>query len=322
MDKIKLNLFDLKSKKDLLAVYKYFKSSTKKWFAGKEFQKSEIFMDRNCPLCGESSSRFVFEIDSFNYEECVNCCSIYTKPFPKPEVLGDLYSDGDYQVYQQKFVEKGQGIRQGLLEKRKFAQVKKFAGMERIQLLDVGSGKATFLNVCKNEGWIVEGIETTKSAKSDAWSKYGIVVHEESFEEIEIKKSFDVITFWGVLEHLQDPVMAITKAKSMLRDSGLLVFEVPSADCFLRHYLEKYPFGATRYIESGRHNIFFSKKIIEILAEKLGFKSEYIETNGLDIQTILLEELDHELTDKILNMQDIANNLLLGDHYRVFLRKN
>ena len=45
-----------------------------------------------------------------------------------------------------------------------------------------------------------------------------------------------------------------------------------------------------------------------------------IETNGLDIQTILLEEFDDEITDKIINMQDIINNSLLGDHYRVFLK--
>ena len=47
---------------------------------------------------------------------------------------------------------------------------------------------------------------------------------------------------------------------------------------------------------------------------------EYIETNGLDIQTILMEEFDNQTTDKIMNIQDIINDLLLGDHYRVFLR--
>ena len=48
---------------------------------------------------------------------------------------------------------------------------------------------------------------------------------------------------------------------------------------------------------------------------------ENIETNGLDIQTIILEEFEEALTNKLINMQDILNDLLLGDHYRVFLRK-
>ena len=29
----------------------------------------------------------------------------------------------------------------------------------------------------------------------------------------------------------------------------------------------------------------------------------------------------NKITDKIINIQDILNDLLLGDHYRVFLRK-
>ena len=34
-----------------------------------------------------------------------------------------------------------------------------------------------------------------------------------------------------------------------------------------------------------------------------------------------LEEFGAKITDKIINIQDTLNDLLLGDHYRVFLRK-
>ena len=97
-----------------------------------------------------------------------------------------------------------------------------------------------------------------------------------------------------------------------------LFFEVPSANCFISEYLRKYNFSPTRYIESGRHNIFFSLDAIEEISKNLDLKIEYIETNGLDIQTILMKEFDNKLTDKIINIQDTLNDLLLGDHYRVF----
>ena len=139
--------------------------------------------------------------------------------------------------------------------------------------------------------------------------------------DIELHKKFDVITLWGVLEHISDPVSALTKVVSLLEVGGILAFEVPSADCFLGKYLRKYNFSPTRYIESGRHNIFFSKKFIENIANHLKLELELIESNGLDIQTILLTEFDTETTDNILNLQDVINDLLLGDHYRVFLRK-
>ena len=101
----------------------------------------------------------------------------------------------------------------------------------------------------------------------------------------------------------------------------IIVFEVPSADCFISKYLKKYNFSPTRYIESGRHNIFFSSEVIGKIAEKFSLKIELIESNGLDIQTILLKEFDAKITDKIINIQDTLNDLLLGDHYRIFLRK-
>jgi hypothetical protein len=31
--------------------------------------------------------------------------------------------------------------------------------------------------------------------------------------------------------------------------------------------------------------------------------------------------IKNKITDKIINIQDILNDLLLGDHYRIFLRK-
>ena len=125
---------------------------------------------------------------------------------------------------------------------------------------------------------------------------------------------------WGVLEHVPNPLLTMKKVRDLLNKGGMFVFEVPSANCLISDYLKKYNFSPTRYIESGRHNIFFSIEVIRKIAENLKLKIEYIETNGLDIQTILMEEFDNQTTDKIMNIQDIINDLLLGDHYRVFLR--
>lgn len=321
MDKIRLDLFKLKTKADLEGVYQYFKKNTSNWFNEDGFGKSEFFKPRSCPICNEEKSESSFIIDNFNYEECTNCGSVYTKPSLKGGVLVDLYKKGEYQVYQKNLVEKSSGIRKGILEKRKFNQIKNILNKNVVTLLDVGCGKATFLDICKNEGWFVEGIDPSPSSKHEAYSNYQILVHEGDFLDIEFEKKFDVITFWGVLEHLENPVSALEKANRLLTQEGIIAFEVPSADCFLKNYLKKYPFGATRYIESARHNIFFSKKGIEQLADQFKLNIELIESNGLDIQTILFNEFNESITDKILNIQDVINDLLLGDHYRVFFKK-
>ena len=273
-------------------------------------------------MCNGDTSKEAFKIDGFSYHECSHCDSLYTKPHLRDEVLDALYSDGAYQVYQDNLVKKGEEIRKGILEERKFFQIKNFTYKDSVpSLLDIGCGSGTFLDVCKQNGWQVEGADFSWSAAKSVLENYNIEVHQGDFNKIKFNKTFDVITLWGVLEHLPDPIATIKKAKELLNKDGMLVFEVPSADCFLSEYLKKYNFSPTRYIESGRHNVFFSKKLIRQIAKNLNFKIEYLETNGFDIQTILLDELENKIVDKIINIQDILNDLLLGDHYRVFLRK-
>ena len=320
--KIKLDLFKLKSKKDLESVYHFFKKSTNKWFNSNKSPKDEFFHIRKCLLCNGDTSKEAFKIDGFSYHECSHCDSLYTKPHLRDGVLDALYSDGTYQVYQDNLVKKGKEIRKGVLEERKFFQIKNFIDKDSVpSLLDIGCGSGTFLDVCKQNGWQVEGVDPSPLASKSVFENYNIEVHQGDFNKIKLNKTFDVVTLWGVLEHMSDPIATIKKVKELLNNDGIFVFEVPSADCFTREYLKKNNFSPTRYIESGRHNIFFSKKLIGQIAKNLNLKIEYLETNGLDIQTILLKEFENEITDKIMNIQDTLNDLLLGDHYRVFMRK-
>ncbi len=272
-------------------------------------------------MCNCKRSVKVFSIDGFSYHKCLRCKSLYTKPYIREGVLDELYSDGTYQVYQDKLVGNSKGVRKGVLEKRKFLQIKNLIKKKSPSLLDIGCGTGTFLYICKQNGWKVEGVDPSPSASKKILRNYNVHVHQDDFNKIKFKKKFDVITLWGVLEHVSNPISTIKYANQILNDGGMIVFEVPSADCFFSEYLKKYNFSPTRYIESGRHNIFFSKEILRKIEKDFNLKLEYLETNGLDIQTIILEEFSSKITEKIINIQDILNDLLLGDHYRVFLRK-
>ena len=320
LEKIKLNLFKLKSKNDLESIYRFFKKSTRKWFDKNQNPRKEFFHVRGCLLCKSKSSQEAYKIDGFTYHECLSCKSVYTKPHLRNGVLDLLYSDGTYQVYQDRLVNKGKKLRKGILEKRKFFQIEKFLKKKSPSLLDIGCGSGTFLDVCNKNGWRVEGVDPSPIVKRKVFEEYKIDVHQGDFNKIKFNKKFDIITMWGVLEHVPNPLLTMKKVRDLLNKGGMFVFEVPSANCLISDYLKKYNFSPTRYIESGRHNIFFSIEVIRKIAENLKLKIEYIETNGLDIQTILMEEFDNYTTDKIMNIQDTLNDLLLGDHYRVFLR--
>ena len=260
--KIKLDLFQLKPKKDLESIYNFFKKNTSKWFDRNQKPKTQFFDFKPCPLCSLESSIEEFIIDGFIYHKCSGCQSLYTKPHIREEILKNLYSDGTYQVYQDRLVGNSKRLRKGVLEKRKFLQIKNFLKKKSPTLLDIGCGSGTFLDICKKNRWKVEGVDPSPSASKMILKNYNINVHQGEFNNIKFNKKFDIITLWGVLEHMLDPISTIKKAKKLLNKNGLIVFEVPSADCFMSKYLKKYRFSPTRYIESGRHNIFFSKEII------------------------------------------------------------
>ena len=317
MKKIKLDLFTLKARDDLINIRDVFNGCAKRWFQNDGAPNKNYFHVRPCPFCKNSKSSRLYKIDGFEYHRCHDCQSIYTKPHLKDGVLDALYTDGTYQVYQDKLVKKGIGIRKGVLEKRKFDQVKTWVQAKKPRLLDVGCGGGTFMEVCVENNWDVEGVDPSPASGEEL----KLNIKHGDFTHIEFSGNFDVVTFWGVLEHLSDPVTALVKAEKLLKPGGIMVFEVPSADCLLCEYLQSFNFSPTRYIESGRHNIFFSRNFIDQIAARLNLSILLIETNGLDVQTILMEEFDQSITDKILNIQDTLNNLMLGDHYRVFLQK-
>ena len=177
-----------------------------------------------CLLCKNKSSKEVYKIDCFTYHECLSCKSIYTKPYLREGVLDSLYSGGTYQVYQDKLVKKGKKIRKGILEERKYLQIKQFLSKKNPKLLDIGCGSGTFLDICKQNGWYVEGVDPSPTVKQMVFKNYNIKVYQGDFNQMKFNKSFDVITLWGVLEHVSDPIVMMKRAKESLKKNGMLIF--------------------------------------------------------------------------------------------------
>jgi 2-polyprenyl-3-methyl-5-hydroxy-6-metoxy-1,4-benzoquinol methylase len=320
IEKIKLDLFELKPYDSLLKTYMFFNSELEKYFEEDGSPKDAYFCEVNCPICDEAKTERVCTIDNFSYDRCKKCSAIYNKKMLKNEVLEDMYSSGIYIEYFKTLVLRSQKLRKERLERRKVAQISSFFSAPG-KILDVGCGSGSLLKECQEVGWEVYGLDPSEEAVKTAKKKYDLAIDLCTFEQYETHEKFDCVVFIG-LEHLQDPMGGLDKASKLLKDKGIIFFEAPSADSFLMNYLKKYPTGLTRYIEAGRHYLFFSRKSVDFISEKFDLKLEHIESNGLDLQTILFDEFEPKTTKNIVNMQDTLNDLLLGDHYRVFLRKN
>ena len=142
------------------------------------------------------------------------------------------------------------------------------------------------------------------------------MTHKISLEDFDTNERYDVITLFGVLEHVNNPTKLLFKAKELLNDNGLIVFEVPSADCVLMRYLRKSLFSPYRYIEHTRHLSFFSRQSLYYMCDQLELEIIDVKSVGFDLQTILLDG-----RKELPILQEILNEMNLADHYRVFVRR-
>jgi len=100
----------------------------------------------------------------------------------------------------------------------------------QLRLLDVGCGTG-FLAARMQRFGVVEGLETAPEARALARERLGpgFVLHEAPLPGgLPAGASYDVVTAFDVLEHLEDPGPALAALRSALRPGGFLLCTVPA----------------------------------------------------------------------------------------------
>jgi SAM-dependent methyltransferase len=94
------------------------------------------------------------------------------------------------------------------------------------RLLDVGCAAGFFLDESRRAGWDVVGVDVSAWARDKARGDLGLDVRP-SLDEVARRESgtFDVVTFFQVLEHLADPQTALRLGHACLKPGGLLMIE-------------------------------------------------------------------------------------------------
>lgn len=159
--------------------------------------------------------------------------------------------------------------------------LEKHLPLTNAKVLDIGCGGGLFLAALKREGAHVTGIELSDTRAHYAKSKHGIEVVKRPIEDEywgTFANSFDIVTLWDVIEHVNFPQATLKAAARTLKPGGVLLIDTPCRDAFYHRFGE-----LTYRLSRGRYPTFlnamysakpFGHKQILSLAEMRGLLEE------------------------------------------------
>lgn len=143
------------------------------------------------------------------------------------------------------------------------------------KVLDIGCGAGDTLILLGKIGWDVYGMDIDARAL-DIAKKRGIRNVRQGFIE-DVKKYpngyFDAIRLYHVIEHVDNPELAIKLLYSKLKKGGELVLGTPNSDSFVARIFGTYWYN----LDSPRHLFLFTPKTLRGLVIRAKFQVKSIE---------------------------------------------
>ncbi len=192
--------------------------------------------DFPCMLCGSRAYSVLHQKDRFKSVKCRVCSLVYITPRRTSKGILALYGESYWQSdrakdygYTDYLADSELYLNTFHLRSRIIGRYKPVPG----RILDVGCAAGFFLKVIEEKGWEGHGIEVSDPMARYAREQLGlsnVTTGDVSVMEGMEEKSFDVITFWDVVEHLEDPGPALRAAGKLLKDDGILIVETQNVE--------------------------------------------------------------------------------------------
>ena len=257
-----------------------------------------------CPCCNDDHFFYLDKVDNGMVKvekpketyvvQCNNCGMFYCNPLPEwnESDFYELYSSEYFP--QEQFSDIIDAKCRSKREKariynaqRRYSYVKKYLNDSikdnNYKILEFGAGiQPWFSLLLAKKGYKVSIQEPSKSFALVLKQKYNFNIIEESFTSIsaEHNSTYRLIFSDSVMEHVHNPVDYMKKCADLLEPGGVYFFTTPAINSFkdivyncIRKMIgtnKKYA-NISPYVEP-YHVIGFSKKSLQIMAEKAGLK--------------------------------------------------
>jgi SAM-dependent methyltransferase len=256
--------------------------------------RARVPQSRNalCPVCKmdrtvhHASARdrlFGIVPGSFELYRCCGCGCVFQHPIPEITRLASFYPEeywwtdagGGKSTITRLFQRLERSYREFVASDhvRFVERCARDRASARRQLLDIGFGSGTFLELAARSGFAVHGMDVSATAVRLVRERSGLDVRQgdigsDSWPGLR----FDFVTMFHVLEHLTDPARGIGYAASLLKPDGSLIVQVPNIAS-----LQARVFGLRWYgFDVPRHVINFSPQALGLLLDRAGLRIERV----------------------------------------------
>ena len=296
----------------------------------KKLSKIAKMKIKKCYVCQNSKSKKVCQFYGINYVQCTKCKLVYTDRVVSEEGIKSYYKK-NLAYFSEPYLNKNQiKLRNNLiLPKIKF--VKKFAKGKN--WLDVGSADGAAPQMASKEGFHSLGIEISEKSVSFAKKYRNVVLYPKTLElfQKENKKKWDIVSFFGIIDLVPNPLEFLEIANDLLSKNGIVVVHVPNynSGSTLVQKLVKEP---ARHLKPPLNFKLFDIETIEYALKKTGFTPIVAWYYGMDMIELIKyirntdkkfknSEIDKFLCKKLNDFQLIFDKESMGDMVTVIGKK-
>jgi 2-polyprenyl-3-methyl-5-hydroxy-6-metoxy-1,4-benzoquinol methylase len=240
-------------------------------------------MSERCTVCLSTALQHVLKKEGYRLDRCRSCGHLFVADAIAPRVLQDAYDESFYVNASSDTAPKGYRDYLATLEKRLGGFRRWFRTLEKIvgkpgRALDFGCAVGVMVKAAQDTGWNAIGFERSQWASDYGRKHFGVeIVTGDGASDPFPPDSFDLVTLWDVVEHLESPRDVLTMVHRWLRRGGWIAINtVDSGGLGARLAGEQW-----RHLRPPVHLQYFTRESLAYLLADRGFKVQQTMGNGV-----------------------------------------
>jgi 2-polyprenyl-3-methyl-5-hydroxy-6-metoxy-1,4-benzoquinol methylase len=237
-----------------------------------------------CPVCSSEDIIFAFVNRGYRLHRCRRCRHLAVMDSVSASTLAEFYDKDYYGGGSLKQTDrKGYEDYLGTIDartarfKNKLKEVERFC-RARGKILDYGCAIGIFVKAANDAGWTAKGVERSPWAAAYGRQAWGLdILNSDGDDDPFAGESFDVVTLWDTIEHVQHPATLMKQVKRWLRPNGLLFLNTLNSSSLGaklagQRWRHMYPPGHLQY---------FNRRSLTYLLQDQGFRIVHVTVSGV-----------------------------------------